>query len=185
MTRIVGRGFFYVRTDTQETALKLMNRPHRFSGGTTYYQLWVPGFNPNRPHGVFLPTWISIRLLPLEYFHSSRAIAKHIGIVLAEEIPSDMSKDHRSCIALDFSKGWIASVGILSVEGKMVEIPIDYDLFPLRCLACWDMSHYKDKCLVTPLAEPRMPLPQRPLPIAIVSQPPLEQRARPNIQPDV
>ena len=97
------RGFVYVKTNKVETAQLLIHRTHQFSKSTALYQPLIVGFSPNRPQGVFLPTWFSFCLLPLEFFPVSRTIALQLGQVLAEGIPVDATKDHRFCVAMDIS----------------------------------------------------------------------------------
>jgi hypothetical protein len=83
--RPAGSGFFYIRTDGAATTQKiLMLIPHWFQGGTSIYQPWVKAFNPYWPLGVLIPTWITLKNLPLEYFKLSCKIAGAVGQVLGE-----------------------------------------------------------------------------------------------------
>ena len=58
-----------------------------------------------------MPFWFSFCFLPLEFCPVSHTIARQLGNVLAEDIPSDATRDHWFCVAMDITKGWVASIG--------------------------------------------------------------------------
>jgi hypothetical protein len=84
--RPAGSGFFYIWIDWAATTQKiLMLIPYQFQGGMTIYQPWIKAFNPLQPLGVLIPTWITLKNLPLEYFKFSHKIGGAVGQVLGEE----------------------------------------------------------------------------------------------------
>ena len=42
-------------------------------------------------------------------------------------IPLDAIRDHRFCVAIDIIHNWVASIGISSVNGKVVEVLLEYE----------------------------------------------------------
>jgi hypothetical protein len=62
------RGFLFLETTNIAITRKLLALiPHTTPWGTGIYQEWIPGFNPDNPVGLKIPTWISLVKLPLEY----------------------------------------------------------------------------------------------------------------------
>ena len=113
---------------------------------TAFYQPWVAGFSSNRLKGVFLPVWFILCFLPLEFFLVSCTIAQQLGRVLAKDIPLVAIKEHRFCVAMDVTQGRVSSVGILFIDGKMVEMPLEYNSFHIHCPHYPGLPHGAEKC---------------------------------------
>ena len=110
-----------------------------FQGGRCTTNHGWQGLAPTN-YKEFLPIWFMLCFLPLEFFFS-QIIVKQLGRVLAEDIPSDATRDHKFCIAMDVIQGWVASVGILSMDGKVVEVALGYDSFYIQCPNCPNLLH--------------------------------------------
>ena len=151
----------------------LLKTPYKFPRGTTFYQQRIVGFTPNKPQGDFLPIWFTFRLLPFEFFPVSYSIAKQISQVLTEDIAPNATKYHRFCIAMDILQGWMASMGMLSTEGRVVEVPLKYEKYPVRCTQCLGLAHGQERCITTPILPQNYPATSRkgtPLPPEIQRQ---------------
>jgi hypothetical protein len=61
----------------------------------------MKAFNPNRPLGVYIPTWISLIGLPLEYIKFAQSIASVVGKVLWEDASRDRNVHPRFCVGMD------------------------------------------------------------------------------------
>jgi hypothetical protein len=150
-----GNGFFYLRTDCAATTQWLLvQTPHLFPGGTALYQPWVKGFNPSRPLGVYIPTWISLVGLPLEYIKFAGCIASVVGKVLWEEASASCDSPPRFCVGLDLTQGWISAVLAYSPADGHAIIHIEYDSVQLHCQRCHSHQHSQEACPhnQTPLA---------------------------------
>ena len=73
-----------------------------------------------------------------------------------ENIPLDATRDHRFCIAIEITNGWVASIGILSVDDKVVEVPLEYDNLPGHCQKCSSQAHTPEQCVVKPTLDATM-----------------------------
>ena len=67
----------------------------------------MKAFNPNRLLGVYIPTWISLTRLPLEYTKFAESIASVVGKVLWEDAFGDRNVHPRFCVDMDLTQGWV------------------------------------------------------------------------------
>ena len=103
--------FFYIFTDCAATTQRLLVQlPHPFLRGTSLYQPWMKAFNPNRLLGVYIPTWISLTRLPLEYTKFAESIASVVGKVLWEDAFGDRNVQSK----ILYGHGLNAGVGLCS-----------------------------------------------------------------------
>jgi hypothetical protein len=70
----------------------------------------VKGFNPSCPHGIFVPVWITLWYIPLEYAKFSRSIAGQVGTIFGEDFSSRSEVSPRLCVNLDLSQGWVSAI---------------------------------------------------------------------------
>jgi hypothetical protein len=108
-----GVGFYYVSTDSPWTTQHLLaTAAHQVGAKMVIYQGWVPSFNPLKPYGILVPTWIILRFVLLEFIEMVQLIAGIVGRVLLADQASSKTPHLRFCVGLDLSQGWIASVAV-------------------------------------------------------------------------
>jgi hypothetical protein len=124
-----GCGYSYIRTDCEATTRRILGlSPHRLQVGTALFHNWVPAFDPNKPVGLTIPVWISLRRIPLEYLDCAHALASQVGKVIGEDNRTSVNDDPRFCITLDVQeKFWLSSLEVPSIDGKTAQIFIDYE----------------------------------------------------------
>jgi hypothetical protein len=142
-----GGGFVYVKTDSVATTQRLLlQTPHSYGDGTAVYQEWVPTFCPSRPVGIYLPTWISLKFLPVEYWEMAHVVAGVVGKVLCSDPQSLVRGTPRFCVGLSLEDGWVASIHILGLFRVMAEVLVDYDTQHIRCRSCLSLFHATIDC---------------------------------------
>jgi hypothetical protein len=93
----------------------------------------VPGFSPDRPQDLIVPTWITLRKLPREYLKSAEKIAQQLGKLIGSDPDNPTRKEPRFCIGLQPHLGWESQVIIQGKSGEQTHIILDYDDLPIRC----------------------------------------------------
>jgi hypothetical protein len=74
----VGRGFVFLNFETLESMKRVLALTlHMLSWCTAIYQQWVQAFSHNHPVSLKLPTWITLRMLPIEYKLMEEKVANH------------------------------------------------------------------------------------------------------------
>ena len=128
-SRNVGKGYFILSSEDEDALSNaLMLTPFRSKSGTCMFQSWVPGFNPENPSNLALPTWVSLRNMPFEHQDQALAKAESLGEVIGMDTANDYAKDPRFCVNLEISKGWVTCIDLES-EGGIVasqKIMVDY-----------------------------------------------------------
>lgn len=69
-----------------------------------------------------LPTWITLKHVPEEFFAVADEIAGGIGEVIGVDDANDQAQDPRFCVALDSSKGWEPSVQVTNETTKVTKL---------------------------------------------------------------
>lgn len=143
-----GLGFFYLKADSPDTAKRaMMLTPFRIQWGTAVIQSWIPALNPSSPIGLKLPTWVTLKQLPLEYAPSAHLIAQGLGEVLGVGQTNEFAKFPRFCVAMDVERGWIGSISLKSLDPRhKVTVLVDYDNAPIRCRYCLATTHCVRDC---------------------------------------
>jgi hypothetical protein len=142
-----GRGFFSLEADCEKTKTHLLtSTPHRNLRGMCVLQPWVPGFSPDKPQVLYVPTWITLRKLPREYLNSAEQIAEQIGKLIGSDPDNPNRREPRFCIGLNPKEGWESEVVINRKSGEKIPVLIDYDNLPIRCRFCWSTHHQVKNC---------------------------------------
>ena len=103
--REAGWGFSYIRLDSPKTMHKVLSlTPHRFVDDTTLFRSWISSFDPRCLVGLAIPVWISLRLLPLEFFDYVRTVAAFMGRVIDKDPMITVTQDSRFYVELDLEK---------------------------------------------------------------------------------
>lgn len=96
---------------------------------------------------MLIPTWITLKKLPLQYYGVAQEIAASLGRVIGKDTHNCHFRDPRFCIALDTSLGWETEIEIEDrVTGKLIPILVDYTNLPIRCRYCNDVNHQVKHC---------------------------------------
>jgi hypothetical protein len=84
--REAGFGFVYIKLDKSKSMRRaLVLSLFQCSAGTATLHRWVPAFNPLRP-ALFIPAWITLNYLPLEYVDEADKVAVAIGRILEVDL---------------------------------------------------------------------------------------------------
>ena len=144
----MGRGFICLKASNQDAARQtLVFTPCRLGSFLCIFQQWTPAFDPSSNRGMLIPTWITLKKLPLQYFGVAHEIAASLGKVLGKDSQNCYFKDPRFCIGLDTSRGWETELEIEDrTTGKLLTILVDYANLPIRCRYCYDLSHQIRDC---------------------------------------
>lgn len=131
-SRDLGWGFTCLKASNQEVARQaLVLTPCRIGSFLYVFQQWTPLFDPSSSHGMLIPTWITLKKLPLQFFGVAQEIAASLGKVLGKDSQNCYFKDPRFCIALHTSLGWETELEIEDrVTGKLISILVDYANLP-------------------------------------------------------
>ena len=79
----LGHIFFYLKCDNQETTKQvLMQTPFHNDYGSCVFHPWVSTSDADNPSGLQLPTWRTIKHLPLEHLQLAHVVAPEVGDVL-------------------------------------------------------------------------------------------------------
>ena len=96
---------------------------------------------------MLIPTWITLKKLPLHYFGVAQEIAASLGTVLGKDAQNNHFKDPRFCIALDTSTRWETEIEIEDrITGNLLTILVDYANLPIRCRYCNALTHQIRDC---------------------------------------
>lgn len=146
--RAIGNGFFQIVTKSEATTQKiLMMSPHLSRWGTSIMQPWVPDFNPNRPVGLKLPVWITLKGVTDELLSSAQDLASGIGVVLGRHRGNATSSDQRFCVAVQSGRPFDLEISTENpITGGVVIIQVDYNNLPIRCRLCLSTSHLIKDC---------------------------------------
>lgn len=106
-------------------------------------QPWILAFNPPSHVGLTLPTWITLKQLPLEYLLSAEPIARGSGEILGVDQVNVTAKFPTFYIALDVEQGWVGAISLPSLEVKVL---VDCDSALIRCRYCLDTTHCVKDC---------------------------------------
>ena len=144
----LGWDFTCLKASSQDVARQtLVLTPCRLGSFLCIFQQWTPLFDPSSSRGMFIPTWITLKKLPLQFFGVAHEIAASLGKVLGKDSQNCHFKDPRFCIALDTSKGWETELEIEDrLSGKLITILVDYTNLPIRCRYCHDLNHQVRDC---------------------------------------
>ena len=144
----LGWGFTCLKASTKDVARQaLVLTPCRIGSFLSIFQQWTPSFDPATSRGMLVPTWITLRRLPLQFFGVAQEIAATLGKVLGKDGQNSYFKDPRFCIALDTSQGWETEIEIENrLTGRLTTILVDYANLPIRCRYCCDLHHQVNVC---------------------------------------
>ena len=155
--RNLGKGFFLLKVDKEETAKRLLLlTPYRSNDGLCVFQQWFADFDPTSnktaridkngfTRSMKIPTWITLKQVPVE-FMGVLHIAAGIGEVLGTDNSSN-PEEPRFCLALDAHLGWEPSITVTNETTQIKPtILIDYNFLPIRCRLCLDTSHCVRDC---------------------------------------
>ena len=96
---------------------------------------------------MLIPTWITLKKLPLQFFGVAHEIAASLGKVLGKDSQNCYFKDPKFYIALDTSRGWKTELEIKDrLTGKLTTILVDYANLPIRYRYCNNLSHQVHNC---------------------------------------
>ncbi|KAL0291607.1 UNVERIFIED_CONTAM: hypothetical protein Sradi_7020700 [Sesamum radiatum] len=142
--------------------------PWLFQGQPVVLQPWEQGMSMRRQKHLQVPVWIRIRHLPMEYWTDDglSAVASGIGIPLYTD------KITKNCLRLDFARVCV----MLNFQSKLpkhlivlspnlsegteipIELDIEYEWLPLRCIHCCSLGHTVAACPEKRVARPRPPV---------------------------
>jgi len=154
--REAGGGFFFIKLDTLELVSRVLDlTPCKLRAGTAIFQRWCPTFNPCQPTGLVIPSWITLKNLPLEFHErEARTLAKSVGTIL-EEDRSDMAKgDPRFCVGIDPSGGFVSRISVANVAGHFSEVTVEYEVRDNPCRYCSGVGHDEDLCSSRGICDP-------------------------------
>jgi hypothetical protein len=124
----VGTGFYYISIDSLETIQRLLlTASHQLRRNTIIYEEWVRFFNPFKPYRILIPTWITLRLIPLELLDMAPQIAGVVRKVLICDNTSAKSSSPRFYIGLDLAQGWVATIAVPNIQYKDALVIVEYD----------------------------------------------------------
>ena len=144
----LGWGFTCLKDSNQNVARQaLVLTPCRIGSFLCIFQQWTPLFDPSSSRGMLIPTWITLKKLPLQFFGVAQEIVASLGKVLEKDAQNYYFKDPRFCIALDTSLGWKSELEIKDrFIGKLIPILVDYTNLPICCRYCNDFNHQTRAC---------------------------------------
>ena len=79
-------------------------------------QPWILAFNTPSHVGLNLPTWITLKQLPLDYLLSAELIARGSGEILGVDQVHVTAQFPRFCISLDVEQGWVGAISLPSLD---------------------------------------------------------------------
>jgi hypothetical protein len=134
--REAGFGFVYIKLDKSKSMRRaLVLSLFQCSAGTATLHRWVPAFNPLRP-ALFIPAWITLNYLPLEYVDEADKVAVAIGRILEVDLAAQEQSILWYCIELYAGDPWDARLNLASLGLEPGEVLIDYEGDEIRCFYC-------------------------------------------------
>lgn len=128
LLRIAGAGFYFLKLDSQDATNRVLRMtPCRLTVGTALLQPWIPAFNPCKPVGLPIPTWISLHNLPEEYVRMARRVADSVGHVIETDNTGAPHTAPRFCVILSPEQPRVPTLDIASIDGSFVEVAIHYE----------------------------------------------------------
>ncbi|KAG0575817.1 hypothetical protein KC19_5G032900 [Ceratodon purpureus] len=148
----MGRGFIFLSSPDRQTTNKVLAlTPHVTPWGTCVYQEWEPGFNPDYPEWLRIPTWIQLVKLPHEFKPVEGYIASCLGPVYLADSENANNRDPRFCVGIDAAKGWPSTVRVVGIDGRVNTILVNYEHVPVRCRFCLSLNHRVADCVALKL----------------------------------
>ncbi|KAG2303489.1 hypothetical protein Bca52824_032140 [Brassica carinata] len=125
----LGNGFFQFRFSKEEDIWEaLNNRPYQFGR-------WM----------VIIPFWISLRGIPLHYWHEK--VVRNIGLELGELETYEVTKSTaRVRVVIDGLKPLIMEAAMDYDSGEESIISLDYENLGNHCSICYRLSHLQSQC---------------------------------------
>ncbi|KAG2302260.1 hypothetical protein Bca52824_030911 [Brassica carinata] len=153
----LGRDCFQFRFKSEKEICEvLQNRPYQYGRWMIIVQRWEPIISPNFP--AHIPFWISIRGLPLHYWHEK--VVRNLGLELGELEHYEVTKSSaRIRVIVDGLKPLVMEMAMDFKSGEESILTLDYEGLGNHCSICYRLSHLQSHC------------PERPAAVAI---PPLE-----------
>jgi hypothetical protein len=75
-------------------------------------------FNPKCIHGLKIPIWCTLRMLPLEFRPMKQRIMTFVSEVFGKDLVNCKWRDPRFCIAMNPKWRWVPTIDILGLNGK-------------------------------------------------------------------
>ena len=144
----LGWGFTCLKASNQIAAKQaLVLTPCRIGSFLCVFQQWTLHFKPSSSRGMLIPTWITPKKLPLQFFGVAQEIIVSLGKVLGKDAQNSYFKDPHFCVALDTSSEWETELEIEDrTTCKLIPILVDYSNLPIRCRYCCALSHQIKDC---------------------------------------
>jgi hypothetical protein len=102
----LGRGFLCLKVSNQEVARQvLVLTPCRIGSFLCVFLQWTPLFDPSSNQGMFIPTWITLKKLPIQFSSVFHEIAASLDKFLEKDAQNGYFKDPRFCVFLDTNMG--------------------------------------------------------------------------------
>jgi hypothetical protein len=155
--RAAGYGFTYIKFDKPDSSRRAMAlSPFRCSAGTATLHRWVPAFDPVKS-ALFVPVWITLNYLPLEFIDEVDKIVACIGKVL--EIDYSTREQSILCYCVEVFSGdpWVSKLCLQSTRPETSEVLINYEGEEVRCYECLQFSHKTRNCPMVTSPQGRQP----------------------------
>ena len=121
--------------------------PHMSEWGTCILQTWTPNFNPSRPTGLKVPTWITLKGVRRECLGIADQIAASLGEVVGGDKHNAYCTNQRFCIALVSSARYRLQVLVKNnYTGMITVIKVDFGNLPIKCRFCQSLDHLVKQC---------------------------------------
>lgn len=140
----LGRDCFQFRLDKEEEVQEVLrNRPYQFGRWMIIVQRWEPLISPSFPSQI--PFWITIRGLPLHYWHEK--VVRNIGLEQGE-LETYVVTRSSACIRLivDGLKPLPMEPTLDFDSGEESTITLEYERLGNHCSYCFRLSHLQSQC---------------------------------------
>ncbi|KAI0530918.1 hypothetical protein KFK09_000466 [Dendrobium nobile] len=144
-------GFFLLRFSCNEDLEMAWSRGVWFLLGKPFVlQKWHPKFKPLKDDFKSVPIWVKIHDLPLACWNSEgiSRIASKIGVPIAADSLTEQKSRltfARVCVLVDFSATY-PEVIIVSLDGDVVCLKVQYEWRPFPCSHCKSLMHFSSSC---------------------------------------
>ncbi|XP_056848815.1 uncharacterized protein LOC130498971 [Raphanus sativus] len=151
----LGRDCFQFRFSKEADLCEVLkNRPYQFGRWMVIVQRWEPIISPSFPSQI--PFWITIRGLPLHYWHEK--VVRDIGLELGGLEDYEVTKTTaRFRLVVDGLKPLIMETDMAYASGEESILTLEYERLGNHCTSCHRLSHLQSQCPERPNRLPPPP----------------------------
>lgn len=144
--------FFYLKCNSPETMKQiLMQTLFRNGLGMSVFHPWVLASDASNLSRSQLPTWITIKKLPLEHMQLAHLVTAKVDVILGCDPENVTLRNPRFCVSVNVERGWTIKAELIAfTPTTFSQAIIDDDSLPIRCCYCLSMKHLIRSCQEIP-----------------------------------